>query len=123
MELKEGTPIAYNTSTNYHSGCFMRFSKVEKVFKNGQILLENGYKFNKYGKMIKSSATKFPSGYLVDIESANETIKKENEIKEVRLIVSDLLDAINSKRASYHNIYWISPECLQDMVSLTEKLK
>jgi len=123
MELKEGMEIAYNTSYNHHSGCFLKFSKVEKIFKNGSCRLEDGNKFGKNTNMIKTKTNQYPSGYLVDVESARNTILKENEIKSVRNIVANLEDAIKSKRATYHNIYFIEPEILEDMVALTAKLK
>ena len=123
MEFKEGMEVAYTTSRNYCSGCFIKFSKIAKIFKNGSCQLEDGQKFGKNGNMIKSPTNNYPSGYLVNVSTAREIITRENKERTTREIVTNLLDAIKSKRATYHNIYFLSEEILTDMEMLTNKIK
>jgi len=48
-----GDPIAYCTSRNHYSACFIHFDNVDKIYKNG-LLTMTGRRFNSRGQEVKT---------------------------------------------------------------------
>jgi hypothetical protein len=91
-KLEVGQEIAINTSRNYFSGTFLKFSTIKKITKTGIATLENGWRFNKYGDELKSPANPYPSGYLVPVEAAQSVINREKATRERKAKIQRIKD-------------------------------
>jgi hypothetical protein len=91
-----GQEVAYNTSRNYFSSCFIRFGKIKKITKTGIITLENGARFNSFGKELKSDHNSFPSSNLVDISQAKKMIERQEIQNNSRKKIQELKDKLDN---------------------------
>jgi hypothetical protein len=97
-EIKVGDRIAYCTSETHCSAAFVFFGDVEKVQKNGIVVLKNGLRFGKTGYMIKSQATKFPRGYIMDFDHASEIMKEHRHQRDIHSAVNALMEVIARRK-------------------------
>jgi len=105
MNIENGQEIAYNTSRNYpNSAAFIKFDRVAKVCKNGQIVLEGGRRFNSNGNELKSKVNNdFPSSRLMEVEYAREIIEQHKTNQDVRRLVQEVEDKMAGKRCGNGN--------------------
>lgn len=101
-----GEKVAYNTSRNYYSACFIRFSTVSKILKT-KIELVDGKTFSLItGKELTKD---YSSSYLVDYKQAKKIIANEKAKSKVSAVVEKLIGTLQRKR-NYSGGYHLSSD-------------
>ncbi len=121
-QYQAGQEVAYNTSPNYFSGCFLRFGKVAKVTASGQVILENGTKFSNRGRELKTKKTSYPTAYLVDLDQAKNVIAMERDSSKRKIKVRKLEEAIKARRTGNGSYPRITEHALELMDQLIVEL-
>lgn len=117
-KLQPGQPIAFWTRA------YMRllYDNVAKVTPSGIVELQNGRRFNKQGKEIKSAKINYPGCTLMDYEAAkayDARVEKQNQINHT---VRELINSLNGCQSMNGN-YHLDQETTAQIKALTESLK
>ena len=119
---KVGDKVGYNSSRNYFSSTFCTIKTVAKVTPTGIIILDNGYRFNKYGDELKSVKNNYPAGYLVDPGAVETMFKREKRSMDAGNAVKNLQHALNQSRCG-NGSYVLTDDEVKAINQLTELLK
>jgi hypothetical protein len=114
-----GEKIAYNTSRNYYSACFIRFSTVSKILKT-KIELADGNIFSLVTG--KELAKDYSSSYLVDYKQAKKIVANEKAKNRVGGVVEKLVSILQRKR-NYSGGYPLSSDEIRAINHLNNLLE
>lgn len=82
-------------AARFNSG--LKISEVVKVTKT-QVTVASGRKFNKYGEELKSRVTSYPRARLLDLETAQSILNRNELQKQVNNSVKNIADKVAGRK-------------------------
>lgn len=120
-ELKVGDEVGYISYASWGRRISdVGVTKVGRLTKT-LVIMENGLRFNKHGKELKSSSYEQPNKYLIHPEEAKKTLEKYRRDKKVAGLIYESEQILEKLRLDRDSVADSQIQFLSDFISNFEE--